>query len=63
VFDLTESGVKIYDEDYADYRLTLPEEHKADMDYISVSYCWVHEQCEEGLDPTPDYFILSPWKL
>jgi hypothetical protein len=48
---------------YANSRLTLPEEHVSDMDYISVSYCWAQEQSADGQTPTPDYFLMSPWKL
>ncbi|OAG03238.1 uncharacterized protein CC84DRAFT_963665 [Paraphaeosphaeria sporulosa] len=42
--------------DPACYQLTSPHEHKPRMRYISVSYCWNHNQSSEGLT-LPDYHI------
>jgi hypothetical protein len=33
----------VADSKYANYRLTLPEEHEPGMEYISASYCWAHK--------------------
>jgi hypothetical protein len=43
------------DEGCADYELTSPAAHEPEMEYITVSYCWQHEQSIEGLPPTPSY--------
>jgi hypothetical protein len=48
------------DERCADYELTSPAAHEPDMAYITVSYCWQHEQSIEGLPPMPNY-RLRDW--
>ncbi|KAF7678950.1 hypothetical protein GT037_002698 [Alternaria burnsii] len=45
------------DENYNDYRLTTPEEHQDDMDFVTVSYCWKHTQSTKGLSRIPQYCI------
>ncbi|KAH7082715.1 heterokaryon incompatibility protein-domain-containing protein [Paraphoma chrysanthemicola] len=45
------------DESYCDYRITRPEEHTPDLQYVTVSYCWKHSQSLEGLPELPEYRI------
>lgn len=47
----------LLDENYNEYRLTTPEEHQHDMDYVTVSYCWKHTQSTKGLRQIPQYRI------
>ena len=47
----------LLDENYNEYRLTTPEEHQHDMDYVTVSYCWKHTQSTKGLPQIPQYRI------
>ena len=52
----------IADESYCDFKLTLPDEHKPQMEFISVSYCWAHTQSMAGLPTIPEYCIQDVTK-
>ncbi|KAF2118177.1 heterokaryon incompatibility protein-domain-containing protein [Lophiotrema nucula] len=43
-----------------DFKLTSPNDHAPGMEYITVSYCWKHEQSTSGLSPVPKYRIWDP---
>ncbi|KAH7093577.1 hypothetical protein FB567DRAFT_176656 [Paraphoma chrysanthemicola] len=45
------------DESYCNYRITRPEEHTPDLQYVTVSYCWKHSRSLEGLPKLPEYQI------
>ncbi|KAH6846093.1 hypothetical protein B0T12DRAFT_397011 [Alternaria alternata] len=47
----------LVDDNYNEYRLTTPEEHQHDMEYVTVSYCWKHTQSTQGLPQIPQYRI------
>jgi hypothetical protein len=47
----------LIDENSNEYRLTTPQEHQHDMDYVTVSYCWKHTQSTKGLPQIPRYHI------
>ncbi|OAG13273.1 hypothetical protein CC77DRAFT_675279 [Alternaria alternata] len=44
-------------DNYNEYRLTTPDEHQHDMDYVTVSYCWKHTPSLQGLPPISQYRI------
>ena len=52
----------ILDGEYCDYRLTTLDEHRNGMEYVTVSYCWQHEQSTQGLPAVPSYTIIDPNK-
>lgn len=45
------------DENYCDFKITSPDEHEPEMDFVSVSYCWNHTQSLAGLPMLPEYCI------
>ena len=52
----------IADESYCEFKITSPDEHNPEMDFISVSYCWNHTQSMAGLPTIPEYCIQDVTK-